>query len=72
MDLEETEARNDYAGEDQQQFNRPTEVRLHPEGPAIGQLDQGFPRFFFGPRANAELVPSSTLHCMLYMQPSHW
>jgi hypothetical protein len=25
MDLEETEARNDRAGEDQQQFNRPTE-----------------------------------------------
>jgi hypothetical protein len=25
MDLEETEARNECAGEDQQQFNRPTE-----------------------------------------------
>jgi hypothetical protein len=25
MDLEETEARNDCAGEDQQQFNQPTE-----------------------------------------------
>jgi hypothetical protein len=28
MDLEETEARNDCAGEDQQQFNRPTECEL--------------------------------------------
>jgi hypothetical protein len=26
MDLEETEARNDRAGEDQQQFNRPNEL----------------------------------------------
>jgi hypothetical protein len=26
MDLEETEAMNDYAGEVQQQFNRPTEL----------------------------------------------
>jgi hypothetical protein len=25
MDLEETEAKNDYAGEDQQEFNRPTD-----------------------------------------------
>jgi hypothetical protein len=25
MDLEETEARNDFLGEGQQQFNRPTE-----------------------------------------------
>jgi hypothetical protein len=25
MDLEETETRNDYAGEGQQQFNRPTD-----------------------------------------------
>jgi hypothetical protein len=29
------------------------EVSLHPEGPATGQLDQGF----LGPRANAELAP---------------
>jgi hypothetical protein len=28
MGLEETEARNDCAGEDQQQFNRPTEPGL--------------------------------------------
>jgi hypothetical protein len=27
MDLEEKEARNDYAGEDQQQFNNPTSDR---------------------------------------------
>jgi hypothetical protein len=30
------------------------EVSLHPESPATGQLDLGFPYF---PRANAELVP---------------
>jgi hypothetical protein len=29
---------------------------LHLEGPATGQLDQGFP-WFLGSRANAELVP---------------
>jgi hypothetical protein len=29
------------------------EVSLHPEGPATGQLDQGF----LGPKANAELLP---------------
>jgi hypothetical protein len=33
MDLEETETKNDYAGEDQQQFNRPTDgfkkVHIH-------------------------------------------
>jgi hypothetical protein len=33
------------------------EVSLHPEGPSISQLNQGFPWFFIGPRANAELVP---------------
>jgi hypothetical protein len=33
------------------------EVSLHPEGPATGQLDQGFPLVFLVPTANAELVP---------------
>jgi hypothetical protein len=28
MDLEETEARNDYAGKDQQQFNRSTDISI--------------------------------------------
>jgi hypothetical protein len=31
-------------------------VSLHLEGPATGQLDQGFPWFSFRPRANAQLV----------------
>jgi hypothetical protein len=33
------------------------EVSLHSEGPATGQLDQGFPWLSFVPRSNAELVP---------------
>jgi hypothetical protein len=32
MDLEETEARNDCAGEGQQQFNRQTELTAEVEG----------------------------------------
>jgi hypothetical protein len=39
------------------------EVSLHPEGPVIGQFDQGFP-IFLGIRVNAKLVPKFhvTLH----------
>jgi hypothetical protein len=33
------------------------EVSTHPEGPATGQLDQGFTWFSSVLRANAELVP---------------
>jgi hypothetical protein len=33
------------------------EVGLHPEGPATGQLDQGFAVVSLGPRASPELVP---------------
>jgi hypothetical protein len=40
------------------------EVSLHPEGPATDNLDQGFPWFFLGPIANAELV--SKFHVALH------
>jgi hypothetical protein len=33
------------------------EVSLHPEGPATGQLDQGFPWFSLVPEQMLELVP---------------
>jgi hypothetical protein len=35
MELEETEARNDSAGEDHQQFNRPTELVDSCVGPDV-------------------------------------
>jgi hypothetical protein len=43
------------------------EVGLHPDDPATGHLDQGFPWLsviFLGPRANAELV--SKFHVALH------
>jgi hypothetical protein len=46
------------------------EVGLHPEGPAAGQLDQGFPWFSLVPEQMLSWGPNSTLHCMLPMQPS--
>jgi hypothetical protein len=42
------------------------------EGPATGQLDQGFPWFSLGPEQMLSWYPNSTLHCMLHMQPSQW
>jgi hypothetical protein len=48
------------------------EVSLHLEGPAIGQLDQGFPWFPLVPEQMLSWYPNSTLHCMLPMQPSQW
>jgi hypothetical protein len=46
------------------------EVSLHPEGPATGQLDQGFPWFSLVPEQKLSWYPNSTLLCMLHMQPS--
>jgi hypothetical protein len=46
------------------------EVSLHPEGPATGQLDQGFPWFSLVPEQMLSWNPNSKLHCMLHMQPS--
>jgi hypothetical protein len=48
------------------------EVSLHPEGPATGQLDQGFQWFSLVPEQMLSWYPNSTLHCMLPMQPSQW
>jgi hypothetical protein len=48
------------------------EVSLHPEGPATGQLDQGFPWFSLLPEQMLSWYPNSTLHCMLPIQPSQW
>jgi hypothetical protein len=47
-------------------------VSLHPEGPATGQLDQGFPWFSLVPEQMLSWYPNSTLRCMLHMQPSEW
>jgi hypothetical protein len=38
------------------------EVSLHPEGPATGQLDQGFPWFSLVPEKMLSCYPNSTLH----------
>jgi hypothetical protein len=46
------------------------EVSLHPEGPAIGQLDQGFPWFALVPEQMLSWYPNFTLLCILHMQPS--
>jgi hypothetical protein len=39
------------------------EVSLHPEGPATGQLDQGFPWFSLVLEQMLSWYPNSTLHC---------
>ena len=39
------------------------------EGPATGQMDEGFCVVLAVHRENAKLVPNFTLHCMLIMQP---
>jgi hypothetical protein len=48
------------------------EVTLNPEGPATGQLTQGFPWFFLVQEQMLSWYPNSTLYCMLHMQPSQW
>jgi hypothetical protein len=48
------------------------EVSLHPEGPATGQLDQGFPWFSLVPERMLSRYPNSSLHCMLLTQPSKY
>jgi hypothetical protein len=40
------------------------EVNTEPQVTGTGKLDQDFPWFFLGPRANAELVPET--HVVLY------
>jgi hypothetical protein len=48
------------------------EVSLHPEGPATGQLIQGFPWFSLLPEKMLSWYQNSTLHCMLLMEPCQW
>jgi hypothetical protein len=40
------------------------EVSLHPEDPATGQLDQGFPSFSLVPEQMLSWYTNSTLLCM--------
>jgi hypothetical protein len=47
-----------------------TRSHLHPEGPANGKLDQGFPWFSLVPEQMLSWCSNSTLHCMLHTQPS--
>jgi hypothetical protein len=47
------------------------EVGLHPEGPATGQLDHGFPWFSSVPGKTLSWYPNSTSQCMLHMELSH-
>jgi hypothetical protein len=42
------------------------EVSLHPEGPASGQLDQGFPWFSLIPEQMLSWYPNSTLLCSAF------
>jgi hypothetical protein len=46
------------------------EVSLHPEGPATGQLDQGFPLFPLVLEQMLSWYQNFTLHCMRRMQLS--
>jgi hypothetical protein len=39
------------------------EVSLHPEGPATGQPDQGFPWFSLDPEQMLSWYQNATLHC---------
>jgi hypothetical protein len=48
------------------------EVSFNPEGPATGQIDQGFPWFYLAPKQMLSWYPNFTLHCMFDMQPSQW
>jgi hypothetical protein len=48
------------------------EVSLHPEGPATGQLNQGFPWFSLVPQQMLSWYQNSTLHSVPHMQPSQW
>jgi hypothetical protein len=46
--------------------------QLHSEGPATGQLDQGFPWFSLFLEQMLNWYLNSALHCMLPVQPSQW